>query len=60
VDGWYRAVQVIILALALILAIYESISGKVIAMVALAGLLFLIGVLIRLSRDQQDRRRRPT
>jgi hypothetical protein len=60
VSRWYRAAQITILALALILAAYESIRGKVIAMVALVGLLLLIGVLVRLSRDHRDRRRSPT
>jgi threonine/homoserine/homoserine lactone efflux protein len=60
VSRWYRAAQITILALALILAAYESISGKVIAMVAFAGLLLLIWVLIKLSRDQRERTRSPT
>jgi len=60
VSRWYRAAQIAILALALILAVYESISGKVIAMAALVGLVLLIWVLIRLSRDHRDRRRSPT
>lgn len=55
-NKWYRIVQVAILAVGAIFLVYESSRGRVLAMVALGGLVGLVVMLIKLHAD--DRRRR--